>query len=84
MFTKISTAALTVFAAQAFAGPVNVNSANAESLAAELNGVGPVVAQRIVDYRDVHGGFKEAQQLQNIRGIGPRTLEKNAAFILLK
>lgn len=84
MIKHVFTIAATVFAAQAFAGPVNVNTADADALATELTGVGPIVAQRIVDYRATHGGFKEAQQLQNIRGIGPRTLEKNAEFILLK
>ncbi|HET9729976.1 MAG TPA: ComEA family DNA-binding protein, partial [Acidimicrobiia bacterium] len=52
-------------------GPVNLNTATAEQLDA-LPGVGPVLAQRIVDWRTAHGGFHSVDDLQQVSGIGAR------------
>jgi competence protein ComEA len=57
-------------AAGAPPGPVGLNTATAAQLDA-LPGVGPVMAQRIVDYRTAHGGFQRIDQLQDVPGIGP-------------
>ena len=69
---------------QVMAGPVNINSASAEQLDHELVGVGPAIAQRIVDYRSNNGEFKDVAQLTEVKGVGEKTLSKNAQFILLK
>ena len=61
----------------ALAGPVNINTADAETLAAELQGVGPSKAQAIVEYRSKHGPFKTADDLSLVKGIGERTVELN-------
>ncbi|MGI5160029.1 helix-hairpin-helix domain-containing protein [Microbispora sp. CA-102843] len=53
------------------AGVVNLNTATAEQLDA-LPGIGGVIAQRIVDYRDAHGGFQSVDQLKDVPGIGDR------------
>lgn len=50
-------------------GPVNLNTATAEQLQA-LPGVGPVLAQRILDYRAQHGGFGSVGELRQVSGIG--------------
>ncbi len=84
MFKSIITSTALLFASHAFAGPVNINTADAETLAAELNGVGPIVAARIIELRTAKGTFTDASELQEVRGIGERTLAKNAEFILLK
>jgi competence protein ComEA len=56
------------------AGPVHLNSATSEQLDA-LPGVGPVTAQKILDYRQQHGAFGSVDELDAISGIGPARLE---------
>ena len=65
----------------AFAGPVNINTADAETISAELNGIGMSKAQAIVEYRQKHGPFKSAEDLSLVKGIGDRTVELNRANI---
>ncbi|MEV6399288.1 ComEA family DNA-binding protein [Streptomyces sp. NPDC051907] len=52
-------------------GPMNLNSATVEQLET-LPGVGPVLAQHIVDYRTEHGGFRSVDELREVDGIGER------------
>lgn len=61
---------------------VNINTAGIAELTA-LPGIGPVYAQRIVDYRSEYGNFKTADDLLNIKGIGEKTLEKLKPYIIL-
>ncbi|MCH8307968.1 MAG: helix-hairpin-helix domain-containing protein [Gammaproteobacteria bacterium] len=68
----------------AIAGPVNVNTADAETISAELQGVGLSKAAAIVDYRKAHGPFKSIDDLTLVKGIGARTVEINRANILLQ
>ncbi|HDN27735.1 MAG TPA: helix-hairpin-helix domain-containing protein [Thioploca sp.] len=56
---------------------VDINTASVEELAHELSGIGPVKAQRIVEYREKIGGFVSLEQLIEVYGIGPKTLERN-------
>ena len=53
---------------------VNVNTATAEELET-LTGIGPSLAQAIIDYRTAHGDFKTAEDLLNVKGIGETKLE---------
>ncbi|MFJ2131873.1 helix-hairpin-helix domain-containing protein [Streptomyces sp. NPDC087845] len=53
------------------AGPVSLNRATVEQLDT-LPGVGPVLAQHIVDYRTQHGGFRSVDELREVTGIGDR------------
>jgi len=66
------------------AGPVNVNTADAETLSAELKGVGLAKAQAIVEYRKQNGPFKSAEDLAAVKGIGLRTVEINRENIRLE
>ena len=68
----------------AIAGPVNVNTADAETISAELKGVGMTKARAIVEYREKHGPFKTLEDLTLVSGIGERTLEVNREDILLE
>jgi len=68
----------------AFAGPVDVNSADAETISAELKGVGITKAIAIVEYREANGPFKSVEELALVKGIGQRTIEINRENILLK
>jgi competence protein ComEA len=65
------------------AGPVNINSADAATLARELKGVGLKRAQAIVDYRTTHGPFKSADELVLVKGMGRKAIEKNRSDIRL-
>jgi competence protein ComEA len=56
-------------------GPIHLNSATEEQLDA-LPGVGPVTAQKIVDYRQAHGAFSSVDDLDAIPGIGPARIEQ--------
>jgi competence protein ComEA len=53
--------------------PLNLNTATVAQLD-ELDGVGPVMAQKIVDYRQEHGGFGSVDELDQVPGIGPTRL----------
>lgn len=61
--------------AAASAGPVHLNTATVDQLD-ELPGVGPVTAQKIVDWREQHGAFSSVDDLDAIPGIGPARLEQ--------
>jgi len=60
--------------------PLNLNTATAAQLEA-LPGVGPALAQRIVDYRQQSGGFKKIEELMNVRGIGEASFLKLKALV---
>lgn len=62
---------------------VNLNRATAEELDA-LPGVSPAVAQRIVEYRSAHGTFSSVEQLDSVKGIGPKMLEKLRPLVKLR
>jgi competence protein ComEA len=59
---------------EAPAGPVHLNTATLEQLDA-LPGVGPVTAQKILDYRTENGGFTSVDDLDAVSGIGPARLD---------
>jgi competence protein ComEA len=55
---------------------VNINRADAATLASSLRGIGLRKAEAIVAYRTEHGPFKSVDDLANVKGIGERTLEQ--------
>lgn len=66
----------------AAASQVDINSADARTLAQSLNGIGLVKAEAIVAYRNAHGPFRSLDDLAKVQGIGPRTLEENRTSIV--
>ena len=55
-------------------GPISLGSASVEQLD-QVEGIGPVTAQKIVDFRDQHGGLSSIDQLDEVDGIGPATMQ---------
>ncbi len=55
---------------------LDINKADAETIAAELKGIGPAKAKAIVKYRQVHGPYKNVEELLKVGGIGKKTLER--------
>jgi len=64
-----------------WAGPVDINTADAATIAKELQGIGLSRAQAIVAYREKNGAFRSADELRKIKGIGAKVLERNRANI---
>ena len=54
---------------------ININTADEKELQ-KIRGVGPVIASRIVEYRNSNGSFKTIEEIKKVRGIGERTFEK--------
>ncbi|MCF6288053.1 MAG: ComEA family DNA-binding protein [Proteobacteria bacterium] len=77
----IAITSLFLFSQSLFA--VNVNTADAATIAEELNGIGTKKAQAIVDYREANGSFKTIESLTEVKGIGLKTVEKNRDAIEL-
>jgi competence protein ComEA len=61
----------------ALAEPVDINSADAETLAAGIDGVGAQKAMAIIQYREANGPFSSVDELANVRGIGVKTIDSN-------
>lgn len=59
----------------AFAALVNINTADWQTLADQLDGIGPSKAKAIVEYRESDDGFQTKDELLNVSGIGAKTLE---------
>lgn len=83
ILSSLRLSALLLAAGAAQAGPVNINTADAATLAAELVGVGPALAQAIVEDRTKHGRFGSADELARVSGIGMSIVNNNREFILV-
>jgi competence protein ComEA len=70
-------AAYLLVCAGAMAGPVDINTADADSLARAIDGVGERKARAIIEYRRNHGPFGNVNELAAVKGIGMSTVERN-------
>ena len=66
------------------AEPVNINTADAEALAAAINGVGLKKARDIVSHRQKNGPFQSVDDLARVSGIGMQTVDKSRANLTVK
>ncbi len=80
-FQILSLILFLAFSSLGFAGEVNINTADAQTIAKNLKGVGLKKAQAIVVYRKKNGPFKTIESLAKVKGIGFKTVEKNRANI---
>ena len=83
LLTLILLFSSSAMSAQDAAEKININTANAEQIASTMTGIGDSKAQAIVEYRSIHGNFKSLQELENVAGIGTKTVEKNKDKITL-
>ncbi|HUG98167.1 MAG TPA: helix-hairpin-helix domain-containing protein [Gammaproteobacteria bacterium] len=79
---KLLLATLALLPALAWAGPVDINTADAATLARELKGIGPARAEAIIAWREANGPFKSPDDLVLVQGIGERVLEDNRAALV--
>lgn len=92
-FACILSVCLVILSPSSFAEPesaaaaeqqvVHLNSADADTLAAVLKGIGLKRAQKIVEYRSAHGPFESVDDLIKVEGVGQSILENNRAKIML-
>ena len=75
--TFMTALAAAVCSTPLLAGPVNINTADAATLARELKGVGDTKAAAIIDYRQKHGPFRNVDELALVKGIGQKFIDKN-------
>ena len=62
---------------------ININQASAGELI-QLKGIGPKLAERIVQYREEHGPFRVPEDIMKVKGIGPKKWEANKHQITVK
>lgn len=65
-------------------GKVNINSASVQELDQKLPGIGPAIAQRIVDYRSTHGNFGRIEDLKEVSGIGEKKFSDLEALVTVR
>lgn len=59
---------------------VNINTASKDKMM-KLPGIGPALAETIIEYRTAHGGFKDKEEIKKVKGIGPAKFEKIKEYI---
>jgi len=86
VFLCIALAMLMTFSVPSWsadAGKINLNKATATELT-QLKGIGMKYAEKIVEFREKNGPFKQVEDLLKVQGIGPKTLEKNKDRITIE
>lgn len=79
--TLLLTLALSLPLFAGAAEPVNINTADASTIAANLNGIGDSKARAIVEFREKNGPFKSADELVKVKGVGLKIVDKNRELI---
>ena len=63
---------------------IDINSATADEISKNLNSIGPKTAINIIEYRNKNGGFKNKEEIKNVKGIGSKKYEKIKDKIYIK
>ncbi|MGD8515280.1 MAG: helix-hairpin-helix domain-containing protein [Granulosicoccaceae bacterium] len=71
------------FSALVWAAPIDINTADAQTIADNMKGVGLKKAQAIVAYRSSNGPYKSVDELVSVKGIGSKTLSRNRDAIMI-
>ena len=80
----VATLLALTFSAFIYASPVNINTADAQTLSKNIKGVGLNKAQAIVANREKNGEFKTIADLKKVKGIGVKLLDKNSGNIIIE
>ena len=83
LLVSLAVSATLFLSLPASAGPVDINTADAETLST-LKGIGPKTAMRIITYREETGNFKAVEDLMEVKGIGEKSFEALKPFITVK
>ncbi len=83
LFHSLFLTIILLFSSAAFAEKININTASAEQIASAMTGIGESKAKAIVEYRTSHGKFESIEALENVDGIGEKTVAKNKEKITL-
>lgn len=83
-FKIVSCFILLFISTLSFAGTVNINTADADTIAHELSGIGHAKAAMVVDYRNTNGPFTAIEDIAQVKGIGQRTVELNREKMVVK
>jgi competence protein ComEA len=81
--TKLVLSLAMLVSMQAYAEAVDINTADASTLASAIDGVGEKKAATIVAYRDAHGPFNSVDDLAEVKGIGVVTVDKNRQNLMV-
>lgn len=84
MLVSSGLALATLVPMSAWGGPVDINTADASTLAKELNGVGPARAQAIVAYRNEHGPFKSVDDLRLVKNLPQKVIDSNRDLLRME
>ncbi len=80
LVTSLALAAL-LMSTSVIADSVNINSADSKTLATVIDGVGEKLGDAIVEHRRRHGPFKNIDELVDVKGVGPKLVERNRSVL---
>lgn len=84
LFVVLTIALMTSLSAFSSDDMININLADQTTLEAGLEGVGPALARRIIEFREMYGPFESLDQFLEVRGVGPKIVETNQNRIVFE
>ena len=84
LFVVLTIALMTSLSAFSSDDMININLADQTTLEAGLEGVGPALARRIIEFREMYGPFESLDQFLEVRGVGPKIVETNQDRIVFE